>query len=72
MEITLSADFNQQVEAELSRGHYPSTDAPIEQAVRQFLEERQRADRRLDSIRRIGLAVDQAGLYESVLIPSQE
>jgi ABC-type antimicrobial peptide transport system ATPase subunit len=33
------------------------------------LDERQRAQRRLDALRRIGRAVDEAGLYERVLIP---
>ena len=37
-----------------------------------FLDERQRAQRRLDALRRIGQVVDQAGLYERVLVPYQE
>jgi hypothetical protein len=40
--------------------------------VRHLFAERQRGQQRLDALRRIGQAVDQAGLYERVLIPSQE
>ena len=51
---------------------YRSPGELIEQAVRHFLDERHRAQRRLDALRRIGRAVDEAGLYERVLIPGQE
>jgi len=44
----------------------------IEQAVRHFFDARQRGQQRLDALRRIGQAVGEAGLYERVLIPSQE
>jgi Arc/MetJ-type ribon-helix-helix transcriptional regulator len=72
MEVTLSADLRRQVEQELASGRYQSRDELIEQAVRHFLDERQRGQRRLDALRRIGQAVDQAGLYERVLIPDQK
>ena len=72
MDVTLPADLRRQVEQELSSGRYQSPDELIEQAVRHFLDERQRAQRRLDALRRIGLAIDDAGLYERVLIPGQE
>ena len=72
MEVTLPADLRKQVEQELASGRYHSPDELIEQAVRHFLEERQRGERRLDALRRIGQAVDQAGLYERVLIPNQK
>ena len=64
MQVTLPADLSKQVEQELASGRYRSRDELIEQAVRQFLDERQRAQRRLDALRRIGQAVDQAGLYD--------
>src|ERR1039458_5600296 len=41
----------------------------IEDQAQTALGERQRAQRRLDALRRIGRAVDEAGLYERVLIP---
>ncbi len=72
MEVTLSADLRKQVEQELASGRYQSRDELIEQAVRHFLGERQRGERRLDALRRIGQAVDQAGLYERVLVPDQK
>ena len=72
MDVTLPADLRNQVEQELASGRYRSSNELIEQAVRQFFDERQRGQQRLDALRRIGQAVDQAGLYERVLIPSQE
>jgi Arc/MetJ-type ribon-helix-helix transcriptional regulator len=72
MDVTLPADLTKQVEQELVNGHYRSRDELIEQAVRQFFEERQRGQQRLNALRRIGQAVDQAGLYERVLIPGQK
>jgi len=72
MEVTLSADLKEQVEQELASGRYQSPDELIEQAVRHFLDERQRGQRRLDALRRIGKAVDEAGLYERVVHPGQE
>jgi len=72
MDVTLSADLREQVEQELASGRYHSPDELIEQAVRHFLEERQRGQRRLEALRRVGHAVDQAGLYERVLVPGQE
>ena len=67
MEVTLPADLSVQVEQELASGRYQSRDELIEQAVRQFLSERQRGQQRLDALRRIGQAVDDAGLYERTL-----
>jgi len=72
MDIALPADLRRQIEQELASGRYQSQDELIEQAVRHFLDEHQRAQRRLDALRRIGRAVDEAGLYERVLIPRQE
>ena len=72
MDVTLPADLRNQVEQELASGRYRSPDELIERAVRQFFDERQRGRQRLDALRRIGQAVDHAGLYERVLLPSQE
>jgi Arc/MetJ-type ribon-helix-helix transcriptional regulator len=71
MNVTLPADLKEQVEQELASGRYQTPDELIEQAVRQFLNDRQRSQRRLDALRRIGDAVDQAGLYERVLPPTE-
>jgi Arc/MetJ-type ribon-helix-helix transcriptional regulator len=72
MEVTLPADLTKQVEQEVANGNYRSRDELIEQAARHLFDERQRGQQRLDALRRIGQAVDEAGLYERVLIPSQE
>ena len=72
MDVTLPADLSRRVEQELASGRYQSRDELIEQAVRHFFDERQRGQRRLDALRRIGRAVDQAGLYERVLVPGQQ
>ena len=72
MDVRLPADLRNQVEQELVSGRYRSRDDLIEQAVRQFFDERQRGQQRLEALRRIGQAVDHAGLYERVLLPSQE
>jgi len=72
MEVTLPAELRKRVQQELASGRYRSSDELIEQAVRQFLEESQRGQLRLDALRRIGKAVDQAGLYERMLVPGKE
>lgn len=69
MEITLSGELRKQVEQELASGRYESRDELIEQAIRYFLDDRQRGERRLNALRRIGDAVDQGGFYERVLVP---
>ena len=72
MEVTLPEDLRKQIEQELASGRYPSPNELIEQAVRDFLNERHRGQRRLDALRRIGQAVDRAGLYERVPVPDEE
>ena len=72
MDVTLPADLTKQVEYELANGHYRSRDELIAQAVRQFFDDRQRGQQRLDALRRIGREVDQAGLYDRVLVPDRE
>jgi len=72
MVVKLPADLNKQVEQEIASGRYQTPDELIEQAVRHFLDERQRGQRRLEALQRIGQAVDQAGLYERVLLPGRK
>jgi len=72
MDVTLPVDLRKQVEQELASGRYHNSDELIAQAVRYFLDDRLRGQRRLDALRRIGQAVDRAGLYERVLVPGQE
>jgi Arc/MetJ-type ribon-helix-helix transcriptional regulator len=72
MDVTLPADLTRQLEQELACGRYESSNELIEQAVRQFFDERRRSRQRLDALGGIGEAVDRAGLYERVLIPGPE
>jgi Arc/MetJ-type ribon-helix-helix transcriptional regulator len=72
MDVPLPADLSRQIEQELASGRYQSRDELIEKAARHFFDERQRGQRRLDALRRLGEAVEQAGLYERVLIPDQK
>ena len=72
MDVLSPADLSRQIEHELANGHYQSRDELIERAVRHFFDERQRGELRLNALRRLGEAVDQAGLYEQVLIPDQK
>jgi hypothetical protein len=41
-------------------------------AVRYYLDDRLRGERRLEALRGIGQAVDEAGLYERVFVPAAE
>jgi Arc/MetJ-type ribon-helix-helix transcriptional regulator len=64
MDVSLPADLRSQVEQELASGRYANSDQLITDAMRQFFDERNRDRQRHDSLRRIGQAVDDAGLYE--------
>lgn len=72
MDAALPADLKKQAGQELASGRNRSPDALIEEAVRRFLDDGQRAQRRLDALRRLGQAADQAGLYERALVPGEE
>jgi Arc/MetJ-type ribon-helix-helix transcriptional regulator len=70
MNISLSADLTKELQQEIEAGGFQNPTELIEQAVRQFLESRHRGQRRMAALKRIGQAVDQAGFYDSVLLPS--
>lgn len=72
MEVNLPADLTQQLQAEVAAGRYPSAGTLIEQALRRFLSEQQRGTERLEALRRIGQAVDDAGLYERAVLPEHQ
>ena len=69
MEVTLPLDLGAQLEQELARGHYESADEFLAEAVRHFLSELRRGERRRDALRRVAQAVDEAGLYDRALVP---
>ena len=71
MNITLPVELSKQVERELVSGRFQSPGELIEQAVKQFLDDGHRGQRRLESLRRIGDDVDRAGFYERVAVPGQ-
>jgi Arc/MetJ-type ribon-helix-helix transcriptional regulator len=68
MEIQLPPELVELVEREVSSGRFPSADHLIAQALRDFFEERERENSRREALRRIGDAVDRAGLYDKVLL----
>jgi putative addiction module CopG family antidote len=68
MEVNLPADLTQQFQTEVAAGRYPSASTLIEQALRR-LTEQQRGTERLEALRRIGQAVDDAGLYGRFFLP---
>lgn len=72
MDITLPSDLRQRFEQEIASGRYQDSNQLILEAVRYFLDDCERGQRRLDVLRRIGQAVEQAGLYEEVFVPRQE
>lgn len=72
MEINLPADLAQRLRTEVAAGRYPSASKLIEQALRRFLSEQQRCTERLEALRRAGQAVDDAHLYERVVLPDHQ
>ncbi len=71
MNVTLAPDLNDQVALEISSGRYRDLDQLVEQALRQFLADQRRSLERSQALRRLGGAVDRAGLYERTFIPNQ-
>ena len=74
MNVTLAPDLNDQVALEISSGRYRDLDQLVEQALRQFLADQRSLERSLErsqALRRLGGAVDRAGLYERTFIPNQ-
>jgi Arc/MetJ-type ribon-helix-helix transcriptional regulator len=72
MNANLSPDIEKRVKGELAAGQHRDADQFVETAVQYFLDQRQRGRQRLQALRRIGQAIDNAGIYERVLVPSQE
>ena len=72
MEVNLPADLMQRLQTEVAAGRYPSASALIEQALRRFFSEQLRGTDRLEALRRVGQAVDDAHLYERVILPDDQ
>ena len=71
MNLTLSPEIEKRVEEELATGRYQDASRLIEDAVQYFLDRQQVNWHRSDALRRIGQAVDEANLYERILMPSE-
>jgi Arc/MetJ-type ribon-helix-helix transcriptional regulator len=72
MNINLSPEIEGRVKDELAAGQYQDMDQFVETAIEYFLDRAHRGQQRLQALRRIGQAVDDAGLYERVVVPSRE
>ena len=71
MTLSLSPELEERVESEIAMGDFQTSDQLIEEAVQFFLEKR-RSMRRRQAQRELGDAVEAAGLYDQVYIPSDE
>jgi Arc/MetJ-type ribon-helix-helix transcriptional regulator len=72
MNVNLSPETESRVKGELAAGQFTDMTQFVETAVRYFLDRRQRSQQRLQALRGVGQAVDDAGLYDRVLVPSPE
>jgi Arc/MetJ-type ribon-helix-helix transcriptional regulator len=72
MNVILSPAIEERVEEELAAGRYRDRNQLFEEALQQFLDQRQRSQRRMQALRSIAQAVDDAGLYEPLLLPDCE
>jgi len=72
MDVNLSPEIENRVKDELAGGQYRDLNQFVETAVQDFLDQQQRGQQRLQALRRIGQAVDAAGLYERVVVPSRQ
>ena len=71
MDVRLPADLTRQVAQEIASGRYQSSEQLIEDALRRLFDDRRREERRLAALRRLGDAVDDAGLYEQTFTPPE-
>jgi Arc/MetJ-type ribon-helix-helix transcriptional regulator len=71
MNLNLPPEIEKRVQGELDAGQYRDMEQFLQTAVLYFLDQRQHSQERLEALRRLGQAVDDAGLYERVL-PTRE
>jgi len=72
MNVILSPAIEARIESEVSAGRYRDRNQLIEDALRDFLDRLQRGESRAQALRRVAQAVDDAGLYERILLPDRE
>lgn len=71
MDVTLPAELVEALDKEVKAGHFRDRGELLEFALRKFLRDRATPFDRLEALNRLGKLVDEAGLYESVLIPDR-
>jgi len=71
MNVILSAGIEERINRELAGGRYRDRNQLIEDALQDFFDRRQRDESRVQALRRIAQAVDDAGLYERALLPDR-
>jgi Arc/MetJ-type ribon-helix-helix transcriptional regulator len=72
VQVGLPADLTNRVQSELANGRFRNAEELVEEALRRFLDDEQRGRRRLDALRQLGQAVDDAGLYDRTVLPDPE
>jgi Arc/MetJ-type ribon-helix-helix transcriptional regulator len=72
VQVALPADLTNEVQRELASGRFRNAEELVVEALRRFLEDEQRGRRRLDALRQLGQAVDDAGLYDRTVLPDAE
>ena len=72
MTIHLPEHLSIQIEQQIAAGQFRTAGKLVEEAVTLVLDHRAKAQRRHEALNRIGQMVDDAGLYERVLIPTEE
>ena len=72
MNVILSPDIEERIKNEVSAGRYRDGNQLIEDALRHFLDWLRREEGRVQALRRVAQAVDEANLYRCVLMPDRE
>jgi Arc/MetJ-type ribon-helix-helix transcriptional regulator len=67
MNVNLSPEIARRVEGELAAGQYRDANQFVDTAVQFYLDRNERNRQRTQALRRVGQAVDDAGLYERCL-----
>jgi Arc/MetJ-type ribon-helix-helix transcriptional regulator len=68
MNVILSPTIEERIEKEVSAGRYHDRNQLIEDALRDFLDRRQRGESRVQALRRVPQAVDDAGFTSDTLL----
>ena len=72
MDITVSDALAQRIKRAVASGQYRDASQLAAQAIDRLLDQRQLGLHRVEALRRLGDAVDQAGFYDKVFVPAGE